>query len=224
MTSFQRMDRIRRGGTVMRYHTHRMQNRPNNAAHQWGVAALLIEIYREAYDKPEYDWPQLPANDLLTFALFHDVAEYDTGDSPAWVKRAHPAVKMGLDSAEAAAIEAIGLGQLLPKYNGFTEEERALVKACDDLEHLWTCLEERRAGNTDVDVMFHRGWRGIKAGWEADCKDYKWFKPAFEMLMCIASEYDYLDEDASHRVGRMVEAGEDYFSQMGDTRHVKDLR
>ena len=136
-----RHERIRLGGSVRRYHTQQVHNFQNVAAHSWGVACILLDIVPNS---------ELSVG-LLRAALYHDVAEYDTGDTPAQAKWASPDLKTALDAFEARVEKEFDLGVDL------SPSEKVWLKIADMMELLWYVLEERRMGNKNVNVIFLRG-------------------------------------------------------------------
>lgn len=137
------MDRIRKGGNVRRYHTRPLVGEQTVAAHSWGVAAILCELHLGTA-KPRFE--------LLHAALMHDVAEYDTGDTPATAKWRCQSLKSALDELEAEIEKDLGI-----QADGLTAIEKAALKAADMLELLWFCLEQRRLGNTNLDEVWANG-------------------------------------------------------------------
>lgn len=136
-----RHDRIRRGGMVRRYHTVSVHEQQNVAAHSWGVAALLWELVD----------PRRLSTSLLLAAMFHDVAEYETGDVPHNAKANSKELHASLDAMEKGIDTRIGINIELDAY------ERVMLKVADMMELLWFCLEEQRMGNTNISVVFIRG-------------------------------------------------------------------
>lgn len=136
-----RHERIRLGGSVRRYHTKQVHNFQNVAAHSWGVACILLDI--------------VPVHEqtvgLLRAALYHDLAEYDTGDTPAHAKWASKDLKKALDEFEKRVEDEFKLCVPL------SMNETAWLKIADMLELMWYVLEERRMGNRNVDEIFSRG-------------------------------------------------------------------
>lgn len=202
---FDLLDRYRRGGTVRRYHTHRLLRPPNNAEHSWGVALIAREVYRRTYGNE-------PPEELLVAALLHDVPEYDTGDMPAWVKRAEPDLREKLGQAEAHVIRRLGIA---------TPPDWAvpLLKFADDLEHVWTCLDERRAGNVDVEVLAAHGVNRIKrllAKLEQEAAPPIWLPVARELLSAIDFELRFLGGWHYRMTANKIDEGQDYFSVAGD--------
>jgi len=138
------MDRIRKGGAVRRYHTRALVGEQTVASHSWGVAAIVLRLAE--------GMPWTTIGPLLKAALFHDVAEYDTGDIPATAKWRHKPLKAALDELELMVETDLGLStaELGPL-------EIKLLKAADMLELLWFCLEQRRLGNTTLDEVWENG-------------------------------------------------------------------
>ena len=119
-------------GFVRRWHSNPdlAHTQQTNAQHQWGCAVLALHL-----------WPDNHA--LMIAALTHDVGEVGIGDVSGPAKRANPALKAALDSAEAENFDSLGL-EVPPK----TLE----LKLIDMLEaYLWA---ERHAPH----VMDRDGW------------------------------------------------------------------
>ena len=134
-----RHDRIRRGGNVKRWHTTPVHNHQSVAAHSWGVAAILLEIAGSQLSVP-----------LLEAAIYHDIAEYDTGDIPAQVKWANPDICKALDRLEKVVEKELAVDTSL------SDVQIVLLKTADLLELCWFCLEERRMGNKNMDEIMSR--------------------------------------------------------------------
>lgn len=109
-----------------------------NAAHSWGVAAIVDYIHPAA-DKG-----------LILEALYHDVAEGEFGDMPAPGKKALGGVRQALHAAEHAKRVNLGIWM-----DGLGPEDRMLVKAADIFDLMFYCLEERELGNRNL----HGAWR-----------------------------------------------------------------
>lgn len=171
----EKLERFRRGGQVTRYHTHMLHRPPNNAEHSYGVAIIADLIYQRAYNDTT------PAA-LLLAALYHDQAEYETGDTPGWIKKRHPELKRVLKEIESEVEADLGIPGVA------SDELACLVKVADELEHLWTCLDERRLGNKTVDNMFPNGVARLKKLIEKT-DGYTWTAAALEVLLHLASHY-----------------------------------
>ena len=107
-------------GAVIRYHTHPRLGRftQNDAAHSWGVAALITQLHPD------------PSTKLLLAAILHDTGERFAGDLPAPVKAANP--KM---AADHAALEArIRADKIYGGAYELDDEDQAWLKMCDMLE------------------------------------------------------------------------------------------
>jgi 5'-deoxynucleotidase YfbR-like HD superfamily hydrolase len=131
------LDAILAGGRVKRYHTVPLIGEQTVAAHSWGVAIILLRIAS-------------PSSALMAAALYHDVAEKWIGDCPADVKWREPAIKEVLDRAEA------GVERELAICVSLTDHEKFLLSVADRLELMFFCLEQRRMGNRNTDLPFHR--------------------------------------------------------------------
>ena len=202
MTLFDRFDRMRRGADVRRYHTHRVDKQQTVGAHSWGVAVLCDLLWVAVTDSPT-------PYQLLVGALHHDVAEYDSGDSPAWVKRRCPELKAALDGLEHEAELRLGLvvTTAFPTYTAF-------LKVADELEFLWYCLDERRGGNTEVDVMFARGVLGVHSRLAQLAPSYPVLAMvASTLVLAIRGAYVRLAPEWLATLTR-VDRGEDYFSRV----------
>jgi 5'-deoxynucleotidase YfbR-like HD superfamily hydrolase len=129
---------IRAGGAVRRYHTRTTIGHQTVAEHSWGVACILLEICD-------------PSVELLGRALYHDVAERETGDIPAQFKRSSSLLMSLLDELTENVEDDLGIACKL------TKEEECFLRAADILELLWYCLEQRQLGNTTLDDIWERG-------------------------------------------------------------------
>jgi 5'-deoxynucleotidase YfbR-like HD superfamily hydrolase len=205
MTLFDRYDRMRRGADVQRYHTHRMSQTRTVGYHSWAVAVLCDLLWTEAHGED-------PSADMLLAALHHDLTEYDTGDVPAWVKRRSPMLKATLDSLEDDSSSRLDLCQPV------CAEHVRVIKLADGLEHFWTCLDERRAGNTEVDVMFARGMVYMRE----KLKPQPRMRDELKLLTAATALTDELEDQYCKLVGSEhyarvlgeVMNGTDYFSQV----------
>lgn len=207
MEPFALLQRIRRGGQIVRYHTHNLLKPPSNAEHMWNVAALCWQLD-----------PELDARTLLT-ALFHDIAEYDTGDMPAWVKRANPELREMLAAAEQRALERMGMAWV----EACDEGMHALVKVADYLDNVLTALDERRRGNAYAASIFHRGCVVALRKLETSAKlagetQPAWILRAAALLGDIQAEYRWLAGDERFALEQARAQDCDYFKANGDTQ------
>lgn len=170
----EKLERFRCGGTVRRYHSHRLIRPPNNAEHMYNVAILVDQIYRRAYG---FRTPSA----IIVEALYHDQAELETGDSPGWVKRLHPELKTVLTKIELEVEARLGISAPTGRLGN-------LIKVADDLEHLWTCLDERRLGNQMLGDIFIGGIDLLEKR-IAEAAEYPWADIASEVLHHILDCY-----------------------------------
>lgn len=127
------------GGLVQRYHTRPTIRPQNVAAHSWGVAVMLTEICE-------------PPSELLRAALFHDCAEYWTGDTPFNAKQADAELAAGLLSYENKINRRLGIDTL-----GLSIEEKWWLKMADMLELCWYAVYEYRMGNQLAEEWYTNG-------------------------------------------------------------------
>ena len=121
----------RMAGGVKRYHTWPTLRTQTVAEHSWQVMRLFLELF-----------PDAVTVEVLTWILWHDVAEIGTGDVPFPLKSRYPELKGILDEIENDVTENMGI--VWPE---LTPRQRLLVKVCDLLEMWeWGC-EEMRMGN-----------------------------------------------------------------------------
>ncbi len=135
----QKVLRLRAGGAVKRYHTFPTIGNQDVGTHSHAVAVFILAMHPN------------PSFNLIKACLFHDLAEYDTGDCPANVKWAYPAMGAMLKLAESFIDDQLGLTVEL------TEEEDQWLKLADTLEYCLYALEQRRLGNQNMDIVFQRG-------------------------------------------------------------------
>ncbi|MEE8607492.1 MAG: YfbR-like 5'-deoxynucleotidase [Nitrospiraceae bacterium] len=200
---FDRIDRIRKGGHVKRYHTHQCHHPGTVADHSWFVAWLAGELWRAAYKTSEA--PTI----IYRYALEHDLAEFDTGDAPGWAKAAWKSMREGPREVEDKRTVELELHQP-------DEITRSFVKAADQLDVLFWALEERRMGNANALIIFVRTSIQMRRWLETDI-DTDLFKAVREVRRDLIYEMRKLDPDAWYRTFTQVEEHEDYYSKLGAT-------
>lgn len=121
----------RHAGSVHRYHTHPTLRAQTVAEHSWHVMRLFLELF-----------PEEVTVEVLTYILYHDVAEIGTGDLPFPVKASHPGLAEVMHDVEAEVLDNMGI--VLPD---LTDRQRLLVKICDLLEMWEWGREEVTMGN-----------------------------------------------------------------------------
>ena len=129
------LDEALESGRVMRYHAAPIDKKQSVAEHTWGVMVILHKLCN-------------PSPELLTHALFHDVAELHTGDVPAPVKKSSQLVKDTFDALETRALHTMGI--TLPH---LTDGEKRYLKIADCLEGMMYCESRIKAGDLNaIDV------------------------------------------------------------------------
>jgi HD domain len=131
--------RLRNGGDVKRYHTFPIIGEQKVSAHTFNVLLFIMQYHPE------------PSMDLIKAALYHDLAEYDTGDTPANVKWKFPMLLASLENAENEVSYNLGI------FANLDDREAIWLKVGDTLEYLFYALEQRLLGNINMDIVFTRG-------------------------------------------------------------------
>lgn len=142
---FLRLLRLRAGGAVKRYHTFPTHGNQDVGAHSHAVALFILSFHPN------------PSLNLIKACLFHDLAEYDTGDCPANVKWAFPVMDNMLKLAES------NIDQQLKIDVELTAEEEKWLKCADTLEYCLYSLDQRRLGNLNMDIVFGRGMKRLES-------------------------------------------------------------
>jgi len=124
------------GGETTRYHTVKVIEPESVAAHSFGVALICNYLTNNA-----------PSANLLRAALFHDLAEQETGDIPAQVKWENKFLKTILEKLE----DDFNIKNEL--FIELSEKEKFILKCADGLQCLWRCIQERRMGNQHIDIV-----------------------------------------------------------------------
>lgn len=125
-----RVINARAGGAVERCHGIRHHGSYSNAAHSWGVAMLMLQIWPA-------DFPR-----LASYCLAHDVPEAWVGDVPAPMMR-YANLGPAMHPVERKLCQWLEL----PYEGDLPPEDHAKLKACDRLEFWLWCREQNRLGN-----------------------------------------------------------------------------
>jgi 5'-deoxynucleotidase YfbR-like HD superfamily hydrolase len=119
---------------VKRWHAFPIIGEQTTADHSWGVAAIICLITE-------------PSVKLLKAALFHDTAEWYTGDVPHQSKRDWPSVARAVNLAEEQ-INGFLTGAYGIQMYGLSEEEENILKWADMCELAFFCKHQIQLGNT----------------------------------------------------------------------------
>lgn len=152
---------------IERWSLMRNLSRENVAEHSYHVAILthaLCSIGNEIYGK------NLPTDQLVSKALFHDATEMFTGDIPTPVKHHNPKILSNFREIEQLAAER--LVSMIPNelqsiYKPLIEGEKhspydQYVKAADLLDAYLKCVAELSAGNHEFSVAKNQILESIK--------------------------------------------------------------
>lgn len=135
LTKLEQILFARGGGAVERAHVVRHSGSYSVAAHSWGMAMLLLQLYPEEFKR------------LVGFALVHDVPECLVGDVPSTSKVHSPES----DALEDAINRAFGL----PEVTKMGSREYWILKTLDHLElYLWA-QEQLQSGNVWAMELIH---------------------------------------------------------------------
>ena len=130
---------IRKGGRVERFHTIPITgNKQTVAAHSWGVASLMLELFPKDAKNPE----------LLKACLYHDMRECFVGDVPAPTKWRFKEMAHLHSEAEEEVLKESGFQWDL------SYREEYLLKVVDMLELLFYSVEQKQMGNTNFNKVF----------------------------------------------------------------------
>lgn len=129
---------IRDAGHVKRCHTVQMHGEQTVGHHTYGVICIILEL-----------WPEC-SKSLIKAALYHDVPEFLTGDTPATAKWAYKPLADGIKQAESAIMDQHCLNVEL------TEEEERRLHIADLLELAMTSFEQLSMGNRLFNPIFQR--------------------------------------------------------------------
>ncbi len=130
----------RAGGSIKRYHTHPTLTQQRVDSHSFNVVMIILHFM-----------PDAPMR-LIKAALYHDLAELETGDTPANVKWRSPELTSELDRMEKVVNVERGI-----HIDDLTDDEVNWLKFADTLAYCLFSLEERKLGNQNMDIVFERG-------------------------------------------------------------------
>lgn len=144
----EKVDIIRRAGSINRYHTERILGVDTVGTHSWNVTVLIVLLHPN------------PSARLIKAALFHDVGEAMVGDLPYPAKRQWPKLAEQLSKAEDEVIDILEIEaeSKLPK------DDYNWLKACDALEAGLFAKEQLELGNTRAREIYNRVFKQILKG------------------------------------------------------------
>lgn len=134
----QTLDFILAGSDVKRYHTVTTLVSETVGHHSHGVAMLCLLFDPQA------------SRQLLLAALFHDLAEHQTGDIPSPAKREF-GIGGKVDELEIRLMAAVGI--IMPD---LTPEDKRTLKLSDVAHGALFCAREISLGNKSMRRVFDR--------------------------------------------------------------------
>lgn len=139
---------IRHAGRVERCHALPHHGSYTDAAHQWGVAMLILKLWPEDFAR------------LGPVALCHDIPEGWVGDIPAPVLRyGGTEVRATIARIERNISKELGV----PSEHDLTEEDFTKLKVADRLEFILWAYEQVRMGNEGLQGSIDEALRYINA-------------------------------------------------------------
>lgn len=134
-----RFNLVRNAGRVKRFHTTSVIGEQTVADHTYGVMCIIQEL-----------WPDC-SKKLLLAAMYHDSAEYLTGDNPAPAKRKYATLHQALSDAEE---------DIAREYNTtvvMDEKDERRLKIADITELVLFAREQLKMGNGYFTIVLDRG-------------------------------------------------------------------
>ena len=126
------------GGDVRRYHQEGHVYRQPVSEHTWRVVVVLLHFFPRASPL------------LIKTAIYHDVAERYTGDTPAPVKTSHPEIKKVLEGMEKEFLFVLGL----PSEDGLPLMDFYRLKCADYIE---LCITVKYQHGRRASQIYERG-------------------------------------------------------------------
>lgn len=126
---------------VKRYHTFSIIGGQNIGHHSHRVAIILWFLT-----------DGMASGNLIKAALFHDLSEIETGDTPATAKWSYPSIATSLKTVESMFDTHYQIDVEL------TAREQFLLKVADILELMIFAVEQRRLGNLNAKRLWARGY------------------------------------------------------------------
>lgn len=139
---------FRRAGGTKRFHTEQMIAPPDVAKHSWGVAMLCDFLYDYSDDRSQ---GFLLSRNLLIYALYHDMGEGTTGDTPSPLKRGNTKFAQYLREGDKVMDRALGIID----FSELTDYEALVFTWADGLDAMITGYEEHMKGNHFSGDVFH---------------------------------------------------------------------
>jgi 5'-deoxynucleotidase YfbR-like HD superfamily hydrolase len=139
--SFQLVEKmrfLRQAAYVKRFHTLPM-GQQTIAHHSYGVAMIIQNF-----------WPDC-RKELLLAALYHDVPELVTGDTPAPFKWSKPELAATLHDFEERFLHEYEW------HHELTESEKRMLGIADTFDMILYCQEQIEMGNSTFMMVYQRG-------------------------------------------------------------------
>lgn len=140
----------RQAANIRRFNTAYMISTDTVGQHSWGVCVLCDIICGE----------HGATSQLLRAAMYHDMAEIDTGDVPATAKWADKKFAAAIEDRENVVAKHFARFNIWPE---LTEQEQLILKWADSMDGMLFCLKEHHLGNRYAGSIFNK-WMAFLAG------------------------------------------------------------
>lgn len=171
---------IENGFNVKRFHTEPLIREDTVGHHSAGVAGIIFWLYGK----------NKPSIELIEAALFHDIAEYSTGDTPAQAKWVNPDLHRELYRTEDAIWQELNR---LPPHKALDTDGEFVLMYADNMECVKKVLHEMEMGNTRICFVAERIFEKVKERRIIQKLDSQIQERAFELL----SHYEWRFRNAS---------------------------
>lgn len=161
-----------RGSRVARFHTTPTIKQETVGHHTSLVAGILLLV-----------WPEKVTVELLHYAIFHDSAEFITGDVPSPAKRLMD--RTALDGLETRVMESHGIRLIK-----LTEDQRKIFKFADNLAGLATCVFELRMGNLHALEAANNFTEYFKQSYDPLVDDPRAWEAYLSIVECLNAHFD----------------------------------
>ena len=140
----------RLAGGVLRWHTWPHLKPETLAEHQWNVARIIYAICPD------------PSPRLIREALFHDIGEIVSGDTPYPVKANNPTLKTEVDRIENQGRLEMCLPWDVPAHVELELEEKRILKLADMIDMWEWAMKESMMGNQFAGPVIGRALNHIR--------------------------------------------------------------
>ncbi len=132
-----RINFMRRGGNVKRFHTFPIIGEQTNGHHQYNVLSLLLILHPN------------PSMELVQYVLWHDTAEDIFGDVPATMANYNRELYDGYNQAQDTVLTEV----MEYPVDNLSQEDRYWFECLDKLEAYLFAKEQLSLGNQNMTFL-----------------------------------------------------------------------